>query len=426
MNVGDLVDAGFAEIKTGPFGTQLRASDYVSVGRPVLNVRNVGFGDVRPKDLEYVDEETAQRLSTHLLTVNDIVFGRKGAVERHAFIRDKFDGAMQGSDCIRLRVSDNSPMPARFITFVLRTKQHQAWMQSFCSHGATMASLNQDIVRQIPLPEIDASHQELAVEVLQNIDDLIDNTRRRVEVLAEIARTIYREWFVEFRYPGHEAIPLVDSAVGPIPKGWEASTCGVELSFIGGGTPSKKEPSYWEDGTVPWYTPTDLTRNRLRYAAEPALRITELGVARSSARLFPVGSVLMTSRATLGVLAIAATEATTNQGFIVILPDDRWSPGFIYEWLDSKATQLAALGTGATFKEITKGAFRSFPFVLPAPGVLDSYRTTTDPIERQAQALEGQIRLLSELRDILLPKLVTGQIDVTSLDLNAMAGEQVA
>lgn len=177
---------------------------------------------------------------------------------------------------------------------------------------------------------------------------------------------------------------------------------------------------------MPWYTPTDLTRNRLRYAAEPALRITELGVARSSARLFPVGSVLMTSRATLGVLAIAATEATTNQGFIVILPDDRWSPGFIYEWLDSKATQLAALGTGATFKEITKGAFRSFPFVLPAPGVLDSYRTTTDPIERQAQALEGQIRLLSELRDILLPKLVTGQIDVTSLDLNAMAGEQVA
>ena len=134
---------------------------------------------------------------------------------------------------------------------------------------------------------------------------------------------------------------------------------------------------------------------------------------------------MMTSRATLGVLAIATTEATTNQGFIVILPDERWNPGFIYEWLDSKGTELAALGSGATFKEITKGSFKSFPFVVPTQSVLDDYRVATEPLENQVHFLEQQTRSLSALRDLLLPKLVTGQIDVSALDLDALLAEGV-
>ena len=135
---------------------------------------------------------------------------------------------------------------------------------------------------------------------------------------------------------------------------------------------------------------------------------------------------MMTSRATLGVLAIATTEATTNQGFIVILPDERWSPGFIYEWLDSQATELAALGTGATFKEITKGAFKRFPFVVPPQLLLDKYRVATQPLERQVHALEQLTRNLASLRDRLLPKLVTGQVDVSSLDLDALVAKRGA
>ena len=154
MKVGDLVAAGFAEIRTGPFGTQLRASDYVSNGRPVLNVRNVGFGDVRADKLEFVDEATVERLSGHILQAGDIVFGRKGAVERHAFIKDSFVGALQGSDCIRLRVHKDAPIRPGFATFALRTREHQQWMQRFGSHGATMASLNQDILKQVEFPDL--------------------------------------------------------------------------------------------------------------------------------------------------------------------------------------------------------------------------------------------------------------------------------
>ena len=292
--------------------------------------------------------------------------------------------------------------------------------------AAAVPGLNRNHLHTIPVRIPDPSVQASIALIIQAFDDLIENNRRRVEVLEEMARAVYREWFGKFRYPGHDTVPMVDSALGPIPDGWQVSTCGAELNFIGGGTPSKKEPAYWNEGTVPWYTPTDLTKTGWRYAAPPDLRITELGVAKSSARVFPEGSVLMTSRATLGVLTIATTKATTNQGFIVVLPDERWNPGFIYEWLDSNEDALASLGTGATFKEITKGSFKTFPFVVPAPGVLDSYRAVAAPLEEQIHVLEQQMRNLTVLRDQLLPKLVTGQIEVSTLSLDALITERVA
>ncbi len=288
-----------------------------------------------------------------------------------------------------------------------------------------MASLNQDILRQVRLPDIDLTTQDQVVGILGSLDDLIENNRRRIELLEQMAQAIYREWFVHFRYPGHEDAALVDSPLGPIPEGWEVTTCGEALTVLGGGTPSKKEPQFWEGGTFPWYTPSDLTKRRTRFTAEPEMWITEEALRGSSARLFPAGSVLMTSRATLGVLVIATTDASCNQGFIVIPPDDRWPPSFIYEWLDDHAEQLEALGTGATFKEITKGAFKRVPFLMPAVAVVTAFRDAVTPIDGEVQVLEVSCRQLAGIRDLLLPRLVTGQIDVSELDLDALT-ESVA
>jgi type I restriction enzyme S subunit len=312
-----------------------------------------------------------------------------------------------------------------FLFHYLRSPQAQASLRRRAS-GTTVSGIRQPELKAVEIWLPPERAQKCIGAVLDAVEDLIENNRQRVKVLEEMARTTYREWFVKFRYPGHEDVPLVDSALGPIPKGWSVSTCGAELKFIGGGTPSKAVSSYWDEGTVAWYTPTDLTKTGWRYSAAPELRITELGVAKSSARVFPAGSVMMTSRATLGVLAIATTNATTNQGFIVIMPDERWSPGYIYEWLDSKAVELASLSTGTTFREITKGSFKNFPFVVPDRLLLDKYRATTEPIEQQVGVLEQQIRNLTNLRDVLLPKLVTGQIDISSLDFDALLEGEIA
>lgn len=377
-----------------------------------LTERHAGAGDVP------VISSSGTSYTTDVPKVSGpgVVTGRKGLLGKVHWS----EGPFWPHDTT-LWVKDFKGASPRFVYYLLKTLP-----LAELDAGAANPTLNRNHAHLLPVRIPDAETQRLIANVLDSFDELIDNNRRRVAVLEEIARTIYREWFVKFRYPGHQDTPLVDSPYGRIPEGWTASTCGEELNFIGGGTPSKSEPSYWDGATVPWYTPTDLTRTGWRYAADPQLSITEIGVSKSSARIFPAGSVLMTSRATLGVLAIATTEATTNQGFIVFLPDERWTAGFIYEWLDSKAADLAALGTGATFKEITKGALKRFPFVVPAQPVLDAHRAATEPIEQQIRALEEQTRNLEVLRNLLLPKLVTGQIDVSTLDLDALVEGQVA
>jgi type I restriction enzyme S subunit len=121
LTVGDLVEAGAADLQTGPFGTQLKASDYVEDGIPVINVRNIGFGDLKPEKLEFVSDETAERLATHLLQRQDIVFGRKGAVDRHLFVGEEQENWLQGSDCIRLRFSTDEVVP-RFISYFISNR----------------------------------------------------------------------------------------------------------------------------------------------------------------------------------------------------------------------------------------------------------------------------------------------------------------
>jgi type I restriction enzyme S subunit len=339
-----------------------------------------------------------------------VVTGRYGTLGRVFYITEDF-WPLNTS----LYVKDFKGNHPRFVAALLESLdlgQHDG--------AAAVPGLNRNQLHTLPVRVPDAAGQALLAGIFQALDDLIENNHRRVQVLQAMARAIYREWFVTFRYPGHEHVPLVETAIGPLPDGWAASTCGDELMVIGGGTPSKNENAYWNGGDIWWFTPSDLTKSRRRYATMPDTCITEEGLARSSARLFPAGSVLMTSRATLGVLAIATREASTNQGFIVVWPDDRWSPGFVYEWLDGHADALAAIATGATFKEITKGAFKRVPFVVPAQRVLDAHSEVTAPLETQIRVLEAEARNLTALRDILLPKLVTGQVDVSHLDLDAL------
>lgn len=172
ITIGELLKNGDVEITTGPFGTQLKASEYQPTGTPVLNVKNIGFGTVVTAKLDRVGDETVQRLQRHMLCTGDIVFGRKGAVERHAYITESENGWMQGSDCIRLRVKSDRYNP-RFLSYVFMTKRHRDFMISMCSHGTTMASLNQGILEKIVFPCVPIDEQNRIVSVLSAIDNQI-------------------------------------------------------------------------------------------------------------------------------------------------------------------------------------------------------------------------------------------------------------
>ena len=303
----------------------------------------------------------------------------------------------------------------RFLKYVLLS-EHDTFLR-FAS-GTTHQT--------IYFPEVKAFHvclppsplQRKIADTLDNYEDLIENNRRRIEILEEMARLIYREWFVHFRYPGHEDVELVDSDLGPIPEGWELAPVGKIVDAVGGGTPSKNKPEYWDDGEVTWYTPSDLTKHRAMFAFRSADQINELGLSKSSAKLFPARTVMMTSRATIGEIAIATTAASTNQGFISCIPNERVSEYHLYFWLQANVDLFLTLAGGATFKELRKSTFRDLPFLVPPPSIEQAFRDTIGPMCDLVENLLRQNQVLSEARDLLLPRLVSGELDVSDLDLD--------
>ncbi len=251
--------------------------------------------------------------------------------------------------------------------------------------------------------------------ILSAYDELIENSQRRSRILETMARALYREWFVHFRFPGHEHVPRVPSPLGEIPQGWEVTTVGDTLDISGGGTPSRKNEEYWDGGTIQWYSPSDLTGAGTMFMDDSGDHITELGLAKSSAKLFPANSIMLTSRATIGAIAINTQPACTNQGFITCMPNERVPLYFLFHWLTENVPVFQRMASGATFKEISRGVFKTIDFLLPPRGLVDRFEAIAAPLAGQMLALQRQIQTLRRTRDLLLPRLLSGQIDVEML-----------
>lgn len=397
--IRDLVQLQAVEIKTGPFGTQLKASEYVKHGTPVLNVRNLGFSSVNADKLEMVGDETLERLSAHKLQTGDIVFGRKGAVERHAYISENENGWMQGSDCIRLRVKTAS-INSRYLSYFFLTPQHRAFMISMCSHGTTMASLNQKIIEMISVPMPDRKVQDKIVAILSLIDEKAKNNREINDNLEQQAQALFQELFIENADPE-----------------WREGTISDLGTVVGGSTPSKSKPEYYTEHGIAWITPKDLSVNKSKFITHGENDITELGLKNSSASIMPEGTVLFSSRAPIGYIAIAAGEVTTNQGFKSVIPRPAIGTPFVYYFLKNALPTIEGMASGSTFKEVSGSTMKIVPAFIPDDETLARFTEFCSPIFEQQQMLERQNQSLATLRDSLLPKLMSGEIDVSDVSI---------
>jgi type I restriction enzyme S subunit len=301
-----------------------------------------------------------------------------------------------------------------FFGFFTRSEFGQHLLLS-ATTGSAQGVINTQSVAALPVPVPPEVIQRRIASILSAYDDLIENNTRRIAILEEMARRIYEEWFVRFRFPGHEGVKMVESELGLVPEGWQIEAVEDVTKTLGGGTPSKTEPSYWTDGDINWYSPTDLTGAGTIFMEQSAGKITELGLSKSSAKLFPAHCVMMTSRATLGVIGVNTTPACTNQGFIVCVPSVRMPLWVLFHWLKANSGALENLATGATFKEITKGVFRKFKLAVPPTEKTSAFETMVGPMMDLVLRLERANRNLRVTRDLLLPKLISGELDVSEL-----------
>jgi type I restriction enzyme S subunit len=310
-----------------------------------------------------------------------------------------------------LYVTDFKGNEPRFVYYVLDSIDFVGF-----NSGGAIPSLNRNYLSAIPVPDIPIAVQRKVVAVLSSYDDLIENNDRRIKFLEEMAQRIYREWFVDFRYPGHENVPLVDSELGPIPQGWPTGTLS-SLVDVNANTIRKCDP----DETIRYIDISSVSKGVVSAPRRVSLREAP-GRAR---RRVADGDILWSSvRPNLRAHALVlspGSDCVASTGFAVLSPR-RASFAYIYVMTttDAFVEYLNGRATGSAYPAVTPPVFQNAPVVLPPQAKLDAFADAADPLMRLAARLGSANSNLRASRDLLLPRLTSGEVDVADLDI-AMA-----
>lgn len=418
-NLGNLVKAGGGKIHTGPFGSQLHAADYVQEGIPCIMPANMKSNRVDLSDIAYITEGDANRLSKYIVKKDDIVYSRRGDVTLKALIREKEDGYFCGTGCLLLRPGDK--FDSRFLTHYLSTPTIQNWIVRQAV-GATMPNLNTGILASIPFNGPKKEEQEKIADVLSVIEDKIELNNRINSELEAMAKTLYDYWFVQFDFPDANGKPYKasggkmvynDTLKREIPAGWSNGTLDNLGQIVGGSTPSTADKSNFSEQGSAWITPNDLSGNiGNKFISKGAMGVTAEGIKSASLKKYPAGTVLLSSRAPIGYMAIARNALTTNQGFKSFVPSKGYPTEFVYFTVKNSLKAIIQYASGSTFKEVSGTVIKTVKLALPPNELVEEFRAKVEDLFKRQDTLEQENEQLIALRDWLLPMLMNGQVTV--------------
>jgi len=417
--IGDLVSLKEAEIQTGPFGTMLQASSYSLDGTPVIAVKDIGVNKIIHGSSPLINDIDAERLSRYKLQQGDIIFGRKGAVDRRALVTVKEEGWIQGSDCIRIRFTSPKIDPV-FVSYFLGTKFYLNWISSN-AQGTTMPSLNQEILKRVPLPIPSIAEQRRIATVLKAIDEKIETNNTIIKNFEEMAQALFKRWFVDFEFPNENGEPykssggeFEDSELGLIPGGWKIGTIDDLCEAIfSGGTPSTRNESFW-NGEYNWLSSGE-TRNSYIITTEKT--ITKAAVENSSTRLAKKYDVVIASAgqgSTRGQTSICLMDSYINQSIIALRANQRATfPSYLFFNLKNRYEELRQISDSNSIRgSLTTSMLKSYKVIIPPINIQNQICPVLTCFINSSEYYMRQNRNLSELRDNLLPKLMSGEIRV--------------
>ncbi len=428
VTIGDLCNAGAAVVQTGPFGSQLLADEYLPQGVPVVPNEAIRNRQIDWSVLPRISKEKAKTLSRHLLQVGDILFARRGiqATGHIGYIRQAEQGMICGTGAILLRVKKPCELDSEFLSHVLADPRSIEWFK-FHAVGATMPNLNDGIIRSFRflLPQIE--EQRRIAAMLSAMDDRIELCRELCGTLEELARAIFKSWFVDFdpvqakaegREPeGMDAdtavlfpTKLKDSDLGEIPSDWNIECFDKAVDVTSGGTPKTSKSEYW-GGDIPWFSIVDAPAPSDVFVIETEKLITNAGLASCSARLLPVGATIISARGTVGKLAVTGVPMAINQSCYALLPKVFGTYGTFFQ-TGRLVDILRQFAHGAVFSTITRGTLSSIKVVVPPKAIANSFEETVGPLMDAILNCRKMSKTLTDLRDTLLPRLISGKLRV--------------
>ena len=352
----------------------------------------------------FVSESTHERLKRSILAEGDILVTIAGAqVGRCGIVRAEHLPANTNQAVGIIRVLRERANP-RFVYYFFKNPQTFRMCQGIGGQAA-QPNINLTVLKGFDLPLPDLQNQDAIVGVLSAYDDLIENNQRRIALLEEAARLLYREWFVHFRFPGREHVKIIDG----LPEGWAMSTASAVMEVLSGGTPKTGKPAFW-DGEIGFFTPKDVTDTPFVLKTEKT--ISEEGLRGCNSKLYPCDTLFITARGSVGKLNMALVPMAMNQSCYALRSKTYLGQRHLYLALKSAIEQVRVRATGAVFDAIVVATFSNIPFIVPPKRITENYARHIEPIFDQIANLIQQNERLAQARDLLLPRLMNGKVAV--------------
>jgi len=334
----------------------------------------------------------------------DVLFSKDGTIGLVQYVKEDMELVLLSSIAI-FRPNENK-INGKFLSYCLKNPTTKKNIKDNYKSGSALPRIVLKDFKKLELeiPQ-DLAKQSRIASILSSLDDRIELNLQINKTLEAIAQAIFKEWFVDFRYPGFDGEP-----VAGLPKGWMKVTLAEAVIVKGGSTPSTSNPEYW-DGEHYWATPRDLSGLKSPVLLNTERRISDSGVKQISSGVLPKGTLLLSSRAPIGYLAINQIPVSINQGFIAV-QGKLVSNLFMLLWLKRNMDLIKGRANGSTFQEISKSSFREIGISIPNSELLNNFDQIIYPVFERIVSNEKENQTLTKVRDALLPKLMTSKIRV--------------
>lgn len=371
---------------------------------PYIKARDIKKGKVNFVGLEFVDESTRKKIAKYIVSENDILITIVANIGDVGIVPKKLNNANLTENAVRL-TNLKLFVNAQYLTYLLSQKEYKEYMESLAA-GAAQAKLGIYKIEKIKvnLPEI--AIQKRIASILSAYDDLIEVNNKRIELLEQSARELYKEWFVRMRFPNYQNTKFNKG----IPEGWKIIRVDSLYETAAGGTPKSSQKEYY-NGTIQFIKTGDLNDS---FILDTPTKITKLGLDNSSAKIFPPYSVIFAMYGnTIGKMGILSKEAATNQACCVLISkkaDYSWQ--YIFHSLLTFREQIINLGMGAAQQNISQEEIKKFKIYKPKKELIQNFNQKVSPIFTQIENLQKQNQELTAIRDRLLPRLISGKLEV--------------
>ncbi len=406
-SLADLIDRHGGRIQTGPFGSQLHQHDYSEFGVPVVMPKDIVAGRVDESSVARIPDSKARQLSRHVLKAGDIVFPRRGDIGKCALIDEAQEGFLCGTGCLKIEIPKGFYSP-RFLYYYLGLREAVEWLERNAV-GTTMLNLNTSILGKVRIPDVDLLFQERIASILSAYDYLIENNWRRIQLLEQAARLLYKEWFVHLRFPGHEHVKIKDG----VPEGWETKPLQDVVEFKEG--PGLRNYQYRDQG-IPFLNIRTFSDDEIDLSKTKCIDETEV-MSKYQHFLLNEDDHVVSSSGTLGrVVTIRKCHLPVmlNTSLIRMRPKGIMRKWYLKAYLKygNFIDQVTAMATGAAQLNYGPSHLKAMSILMPDTYLVDLFEEHVSASYTQIKfLLDGNLQL-AKARDLLLPRLMNGEVAV--------------